>query len=256
METEDFLNALIDSSEVSFAAALRRIRRAFDSEIDAIPGRQKLRPSQSTLKFGRKVNRKSKEIFRRNLASSIAKVDSSYNDIDKFTSDFLDGVDLNTGQDVEIDRLKRLNLEFYDRLTEESRGNLNTLMTDHIIGGLTKDELKEAYENELLGVKDRRGKPLITSINQITQDAVMEYHARVNVLSAQEAQVTSMKYTGSIIVDSRSFCVEHAGKTFTLQQIRTLGSNFGQWSGKKSDNVLVHRGGFNCRHHWQPVVRA
>ncbi len=40
------------------------------------------------------------------------------------------------------------------------------------------------------------------------------------------------------------------GKVFTLEQIQQL--NQLNWQGKSGD-LFTSRGGFNCRHHWQPV---
>jgi hypothetical protein len=68
---------------------------------------------------------------------------------------------------------------------------------------------------------------------------------------ADELGLTSYVYYGSIIRDSRDFCVEHANKVFTEEEARQLWQN--DWQGKSGSDPFIDRGGYNCRHHWQPV---
>jgi hypothetical protein len=69
---------------------------------------------------------------------------------------------------------------------------------------------------------------------------------------ADELGLTSYLYYGSIIKDSRDFCRKHAGKVYTEQQIIDIWNNdTGQ--GRDQGSPFIVRGGYNCRHSWQPV---
>jgi len=68
---------------------------------------------------------------------------------------------------------------------------------------------------------------------------------------ADELGLTSFIYYGSIIRDSRDFCVEHANKVFTEEEARALWQS--DWQGKSGSDPFLDRGGYNCRHHWQPT---
>ena len=69
---------------------------------------------------------------------------------------------------------------------------------------------------------------------------------------ADELGLTSYLYYGSIIKDSRDFCRKHAGKVYTEEQIREIWANdTGQ--GRDQGSPFIVRGGYNCRHSWQPI---
>ena len=68
---------------------------------------------------------------------------------------------------------------------------------------------------------------------------------------ADEVGLTSYIYYGTIIRDSRDFCVEHVNKIFTEEEARELWQR--DWQGKSGSDPFLDRGGYNCRHHWQPV---
>jgi hypothetical protein len=68
---------------------------------------------------------------------------------------------------------------------------------------------------------------------------------------ADELGLTSFVYYGSIIRDSRDFCVEHADQVFTEEEARALWQQ--DWQGKSGSDPFLDRGGYNCRHHWQPI---
>jgi hypothetical protein len=68
---------------------------------------------------------------------------------------------------------------------------------------------------------------------------------------ADELGLTHYIYYGTIIRDSRDFCVEHVNKVFTEEEARELWQK--EWEGKSGNDPFLDRGGYNCRHHWQPT---
>jgi len=107
------------------------------------------------------------------------------------------------------------------------------------------DELKQSYGSTVTGAN------LAVYSSQIVQDALMGFDGQFAKFRADELGLTSYVYYGSIIRDSRDFCVEHANKVFTEEEARQLWQS--DWQGKSGSDPFIDRGGYNCRHHWQPV---
>lgn len=107
------------------------------------------------------------------------------------------------------------------------------------------DELKQTYGSTVTGAN------LSAYSSQIVQDALMGFDGQFAKYRADELGLTSYVYYGSIIRDSRDFCVEHVNQVFTEEQARELWQQ--DWQGKSGSDPFLDRGGYNCRHHWQPV---
>ncbi len=107
------------------------------------------------------------------------------------------------------------------------------------------DELKQTYGSTVTGAN------LAVYSSQIVQDALMGFDGQFAKYRADQIGLTSFIYYGSIIRDSRDFCVEHANKIFTEEEARDLWQS--EWQGKSGSDPFLDRGGYNCRHHWQPV---
>ena len=107
------------------------------------------------------------------------------------------------------------------------------------------DELKQTYGSTVTGAN------LAVYSSQIVQDALMGFDGQFAKYRADELGLTSYIYYGSIIRDSRDFCVEHVNQIFTEEEARLLWQK--DWQGKSGSDPFLDRGGYNCRHHWQPV---
>lgn len=115
-------------------------------------------------------------------------------------------------------------------------------------------ESKEAIE--LLHTKyasDRTGNNLRKYATQQVQDSLMQFSASSVVAAGKESGATRWRYYGSTVRDSREFCREHAGQIMTTEQIYEIWGNE-SWQGKAAGDPFVVRGGYNCRHHFRPVL--
>jgi len=99
---------------------------------------------------------------------------------------------------------------------------------------------------------DRVGNNMRKYARQMVQDSLMQFDASINIAIGKEAGATKWKYYGNIMRDSRPFCVEHAGNTYTEDEIAQIWS--GEWKGKAPGDPFIVRGGYNCRHHFRPVL--
>jgi len=100
---------------------------------------------------------------------------------------------------------------------------------------------------------DRAGNNLRRYAGQIAHDSVMQFHGQFTVAKAKEAGIDKFTYTGTLVRDSRDFCVEMLNKVLTEKQIREIW-NSRAWQGKSTGDPFIVRGGYRCRHTWIPTV--
>ena len=116
-----------------------------------------------------------------------------------------------------------------------------------------EDDIAKAYtalKKKFAGVNV--GSSLNNKVKAGMHDKVMDFDAVFIKHRAEQAGLTKFKYTGSIIAESRDFCVRNVGRTFTKAEAQSLWSSQ-SWKGKRNGDPFVVRGGHNCRHFWIPV---
>ena len=99
---------------------------------------------------------------------------------------------------------------------------------------------------------DRAGENLRRYAGQIAHDSVMQFHGQFTVKKAKESGLKHFTYTGTLVRDSRPFCVNMVGRTLTEKEIRDRW-NSQSWKGKSSGDPFIVRGGYRCRHNWIPT---
>jgi len=108
--------------------------------------------------------------------------------------------------------------------------------------------------------RDRAGENMKRYAGQILNDSLRDFDATLNFNKSQDAGLTFVKYYGDVIPTTREICrnvingVYNKRKSglFTIDEVNTLWASR-SWSGKKSGNPLIVRGGYNCRHQWSYV---
>jgi hypothetical protein len=107
---------------------------------------------------------------------------------------------------------------------------------------------------------DRAGENMKRYAGQILNDSLRDFDATLNFNKSQEAGLTYVKYFGDVIPTTREICRnvingvynKRSGGLFTVDEVRELWASR-SWSGKKSGDPLIVRGGYNCRHQWSYV---
>ena len=108
--------------------------------------------------------------------------------------------------------------------------------------------------------RDRAGENMKRYAGQILNDSLRDFDATLNFNKANDAGLTYVKYYGDVIPTTRDICRNvvngvydrRKGGLFTIDEVKNLWASR-SWSGKKSGNPLVVRGGYNCRHQWSYV---
>jgi hypothetical protein len=108
------------------------------------------------------------------------------------------------------------------------------------------DELKQNYG------RTSQGDSFVKYASLVVQDSIMGFDGQFAKYRADEAGLTSFLYYGSLIKDSRKFCRLHAGKVYTTEEINQIWANDTD-QGRDQGSPFIVRGGYNCRHSWQPV---
>lgn len=90
------------------------------------------------------------------------------------------------------------------------------------------------------------------SANAEMHNLVMDFDGVFIRHRGRQAGLKRFKYTGSLVRDSRKFCVSNLDRIFTEEEAKQKWANE-SWSGKRSGDPFVVRGGHRCRHFWIPV---
>lgn len=139
-------------------------------------------------------------------------------------------------------------------------GYLSEFLTDQTVRNGVRREIYRAIDNggDIRAVKKAvtdyvRGKGkgdgvLTKHFDTFLFDTLQEGDAAVNNQVRTEVGLQAAVYRGGLIETTRKKCCELNGLTWTEWEIEELSK--GEWSGKKGD-LLIFRGGWNCRHQWR-----
>jgi len=129
---------------------------------------------------------------------------------------------------------------------------VNSAIYSGAIAGTSRADLLMQTAQLLVGHTDARGRTMGNYVNTIVNTRVAELDTLMLLRKGDEAGIEHWRYEGTLIKDSRPWCVDHAGKVLTADEIDQWRN--AQWAGKKSGDPFVVRGGWNCRHGWSPVI--
>jgi len=107
-------------------------------------------------------------------------------------------------------------------------------------------QLRKQFQNVSVGGG------MYQSVSAEAHDSVMDFDGVFTIHRARQAGLKRFKYSGTLIANSRDFCVRHVGETYTEEEIRRIWSSE-SWSGKRAGDPFVVRGGEKCRHFFIPV---
>ena len=107
-------------------------------------------------------------------------------------------------------------------------------------------QLRKRFQNVSVGGG------MYQSVSAEAHDSVMDFDGVFTIHRARQAGLKRFKYSGTLIANSRDFCIQHVGNTYTEEEIRRIWSSQ-SWSGKRAGDPFVVRGGERCRHFFIPV---
>jgi hypothetical protein len=134
---------------------------------------------------------------------------------------------------------------------------IQEVLKDNIAGIGTRSELNKTLRRFIEGTEQEA--PFLNRyIKQTTNDAVMTFNSEYIQTIAADLDVEYYLYSGTLIADSRQFCVSRAGRYFTTDEVKAW-ANLKGWNGRmagtNSSTIFIYRGGYNCRHQLYPVSK-
>lgn len=150
-----------------------------------------------------------------------------------------------------LDTLSGQTWDIYKQFGDDAVNSVAQAMYDQVIAGGKFSDLMTSVQGALTGHVDARGRPMTQYTKQFANDSVMHYHNQVNLKKAEDIGMNEFLYFGNIINATRQFCRIRAGKVYTRNQIDAWTHD---WQGKAGP-AYEYRGGYNCRHHWQPMKK-
>lgn len=152
-----------------------------------------------------------------------------------------------------------------------------TEILDLAIGGEQLDEIEERMEREAkTHVEDKKRKTVVKTRghferfvnneflangpNSRVRDSLHGFSGAVQQAVTQQLGLEWVHYAGGDVADTREFCEKHSGGYYHISEMHKLIKT--KWQGKNpsinESNMLILRGGYNCRHAWilVPVSRV
>ena len=146
-------------------------------------------------------------------------------------------------------RISGVFMDSNDAQVRRTQRRLQGMLTS---GTASPDEIRGAVKNireRLTGVNTTASLRDLTA--KTVSDVVMKFDGAYTAGKAKRAGVKRWRYDGGVIAETRQWCRDHTGETYTEDEIYDLWSS--DWSGKEEGDPFVVRGGYNCRHFWVPV---
>mgnify|MGYP003637906083 CR=1 FL=1 len=137
---------------------------------------------------------------------------------------------------------------------DAATASMSEAVLNSVAAGGSKADAMLIVQQMTLGKTAANGKPLLNYATTIAETAYMETHSTATLALADDAGVTHWKYSGTLVRDSRPWCVSHLNKTYNKEEIQAW--NNSTWAGKKAGDPFITRGGWNCRHRFQPTLEG
>ncbi len=166
----------------------------------------------------------------------------------------------NTFADLEKELRQSIN-GIYASSDDREAQKLIDFVNDNKFDQAKKQQVNKAIQTlQSKFATDRAGENMKRYAGQILNDSLRDFDATLNFNKANDAGLTFVKYYGDVIPTTREICRnmingvynKRESGLFTIDEVKQLWASR-SWSGKKSGDPLIVRGGYNCRHQWSYV---
>lgn len=137
-------------------------------------------------------------------------------------------------------------------IKDEYVSAISSAVYTNMISNIDNNTIQENVDALIIPNKNITGRSILSVLLTETETFVMEADATLMLKKGNEYGIDKYKYIGSLIKDSRSWCVNHLNEVLTLDQINDWSKS--NWKGKKYGSPFVTRGGWRCRHHFAPII--
>ena len=257
----EFAERLADNHEAQIKKTLADLEARIITQIQRSVGPTEILDTRIAIDLRKDIQRFINETYRTQTDSFIRDYDKivgeflkEFRDLDlpdKFKS--LTQVDLET-----ITRLKNQYFQGFEDLANRYFNEISGNVYQNAIAGKPFEEIVKDISGLISGDVDRVGRSMSTYASQIAHDSVMQFDGSFTILKANESGLKKFRYVGSLVKDSRPFCVKliNSGRSYTKEEIEELHKNRSgeDLKGKAEGDPFIVRGGYRCRHQWRPVA--
>lgn len=283
---DDYLDALADTHQDRLVEALQRLE---DRIADLANGAPTTNGALFDLEWAINARTTLREIIEDEFLVEVQSILTDYPEVATRALEMLNNYgDFINVEPAVINQLQRLTFQGFEAVAVEYLDTLATEIYQNTLTGRNVNDMVRTLRHQINGVyiardeeevqrlvqianaatgarqaaaieklqtlyaSDKVGNNMRKYAKQMIQDSLMQFDASVNAAVAREVGATRFKYYGSVIRDSRPFCREHAGKIYSVEEIQEIWA--GDWKGKAAGDPFIVRGGYNCRHHFRPVL--
>ena len=207
------------------------------------------------LKQAQKIHRDIELIYDKEFKKTTRKIIEDF----KFVEDVIEENFTYLNESVRFTGMDRTTMEVlrdgywreYLSIGEVQKNKVIQALYNQVIAGEKFSTLVNTIEQTLMGsdAVGVTGRPLAQYSRLYARDMVMNYQQEVTLKKAEDINLRHFLYVGDIIATTRDFCRRRVGKYYTKKQIESWTY---RWAGKAGP-AMTYRGGYNCRHHWQPI---
>jgi len=205
------------------------------------------------LKQAQKLHTSLTQMFDETYGASVRAHISGYSDVEDLILNNFEALDVAANwTDIDktmINQLKQQSVVDFVNIGSEAQARITQSLYNSIAAQAPMEDFIGEISAALTGHLSQNGKPLSSYAELYANDSVMNFYNNVSVDKGRQLGMNNFFYSGTVMANTRDFCSRRVGKAYSQEQIESWDY---KWAGK-SGPALTHRGGWNCRHHWQPV---
>lgn len=110
-------------------------------------------------------------------------------------------------------------------------------------------ELKKQISDRLPGITTAGS--LSDTLRGVAESVVMRFDGAFTANRAKRNNIRRYQYVGGTVENTRPWCQGLDGEILDEDTINSMWTE--SWQGKSGSNAFVDRGGYNCRHFWEPI---
>ena len=180
---------------------------------------------------------------------------------DSYFSELIDG--FNAKEDLYKEILKANIETTADKLIgsgiqQNFKNAITEVLKANNAGSGNRSQLQKVLREFIEGTPEQKAF-LDRYVKQVTSESIMTFSREYNAIIAEDLNLQYGFYAGTIISDSRPFCVSRAGRYFKKKSVQSWAS-LGDWSGRMkgttSVTIFSFLGGYHCLHEYYPVSKA
>ena len=140
---------------------------------------------------------------------------------------------------------------------------INQLLKTNVSSGGSYDAMIKTLITQVAGTPKTANTPKTLGYvekyaKQIINDSVMVYNRQMQSTISADLKLEWYLYQGTLIRDSRPFCVARAGNYYHQKEIESWArqSWAGKYNGTNANTIFTYAGGYGCRHTITPVSKS